>query len=117
MGPLWPEGEPTAITECQQQWRETLGDDWAKEIKTGPTVPGTGPVVTGDVDCSDDLRLVVDVEVPPDLSDEEIAQWVARMTHELDAAHRAQGGHGLELESAESYQEARVPVPQGGPGG
>ena len=66
-------------------------------------------------ETADAYRLVFDIDVPPDMSDDEIVRRVAELASSLDAYHRALGHAGLELESAEvavaAEVEAKTEVP------
>lgn len=55
-------------------------------------------------------RLVLDVDVPGDVGDDEVVQLVTELAASMDSYHRALGHAGLELESTEVTVAADVPV-------
>ncbi|MCY3003013.1 MAG: hypothetical protein NTV21_14520 [Planctomycetota bacterium] len=57
---------------------------------------------------SDALELVI--ELPSDVSDDEVVSTVAELVRLADAVHRARGGHGLVLDSVRCEQTAALEV-------
>lgn len=59
-------------------------------------------------ETADAYRLVIDLDVPPDVSDEDVLRHLAAIAGAADAYHRALGFTGLEIESAEAAVTANV---------
>jgi hypothetical protein len=66
---------------------------------------------------SDVAELVLTIDVPEGIADEDVVGLVAELVKRADAMHRAYGGHGLEIEegNVEIEREAPQPIPVGGP--
>lgn len=79
-GPLWPDGEPA-------EWPEE-----GKEAKAGPS------------------ELVLELDVPDDMTDDEVVQVVRELSLAMDSLHRAYGGSGLKIKRLEIDQNASVPT-------
>jgi hypothetical protein len=86
LGPLWPQGEP----------------EWYTKAATGTVTPREEP--------SGDAELVVEIDVPEGLSDDEVLAVIKRLSLEADDLHRALGGHGLKVKRLEVYQGTPAPV-------
>lgn len=84
LGPLWPEGEPAWFTKAQ----------------------------AGDQPCGD-AELVVELEIPEGVSDEEVLETILELSLRADDLHRELGGKGLKVERLEVFD--RSPVPTGVP--
>jgi hypothetical protein len=80
LGPLWPDGAP--------KW-------FARNFGSGTGENG---------------ELVVEIEVPDGVSDDEVLSAVERISLAADDLHRSLGGHGLRVKRLEITQEAGVPV-------
>jgi hypothetical protein len=65
---------------------------------------------------SENVELVLTIDVPDRISDEDVLGLVAGLVKRADAVHRAYGGHGLQVEegNVEIDRESLEPVPAGG---
>jgi len=86
LGPLWPQGVP----------------EWYTEAATKTVAPHEEP--------SGDAELVVEIDVPEGISDDEVLAVIERLSLDADDLHRALGGHGLKVKRLEVYQGAPAPV-------
>jgi hypothetical protein len=59
-------------------------------------------------ETAEGLRLVIDIQVPPDIEDDEVVRRVTLLTTALDDYYRVCGYTGLELELAEVVIAAEV---------
>jgi hypothetical protein len=99
-GPLWPDGRPPY--------------GWPEPERSGaPQVLSERPVA---VPKSDNAELVLTIDVPEGIPDEDVLGLVAELVTRADALHRAYGGHGLEVEegNVEINRETPQPAPAGG---
>ncbi len=66
-------------------------------------------------DRSDDeesvSNLELEIEVPDDICDEELIDYLTRIAVAADALHRAQGGHGIDVEHVEVHGTVEAGVP------
>ncbi|MEM8495504.1 MAG: hypothetical protein AAF663_08980 [Planctomycetota bacterium] len=85
-GPMWPDGVP---------------DGW----------PDVDPLTGRSLETSSkDLKLQVEIDLPDDLSEDEIKQAIVELTLKLNAAHRERGGQGLDVREIRLPQTAGVPA-------
>lgn len=85
-GPMWPDGVP---------------DGW----------PDVDPLTGRSLETSSkDLKLQVEIDLPDDLSEDEIKQSIVELTLKLNAAHRERGGQGLDVREIRLPQTAGVPA-------
>jgi hypothetical protein len=62
-----------------------------------------------------DGEIVMELEVPEGLSDEEVARLASEAARHADAIYRAGGGRGLKVEWVEVRRGQPAPLPAGGP--
>lgn len=79
-GPLWPEGEP---------------DEWPEE---------------GQEERAGDEVFSVTLDVPADVSEDEIESIVRELSVRLDECHVAEGGRGVVIDSVDLPRRATMPV-------
>ena len=109
LGPLWPDGPPEgwpqdAPPASPPHTRRKKRQSVPKPIRSRKPPEPCG-----------DAELVVEIEVPTDVTDEELIRAVGELADRADGWHRALGGDGLKIERLEIGTEARVP--EGAPHG
>jgi uncharacterized protein YegP (UPF0339 family) len=83
--------------------------DWHKDAKLA-SIKSQKKFISSDPDRNPQGELVVEIEVPEGVSDQEVLEVVGRLSYEADDLHRALGGHGLKIKSVEIHQGTTSPV-------
>lgn len=103
LGSLWPDDPPIWYVEGRA-WMERL----LAESKDSSEGKAGIPPDPGDEPCGD-TEVVVEIEIPEGVSEEEFLEQVGKMAEFADDLHRAHGGHGLKIDCIEIFDGASVP--------
>jgi hypothetical protein len=103
-GPVWPDGEPAGWPGPPYNYPDS-------PVVEDPSAQGTAPVETW-VDGGDEI--VIELDVPEDLTQDDILRGIASLVDAADDLHRAHGGNGLQVADITIEREAGCPagVPQ-----
>jgi len=91
LGPLWPDGEPGGLAKYANR---------PAEEKSGGTSDESGG----------GAELVMEIDVPEGVTDDEVLAVIGRLTLGADRLHRDLGGHGLKVKSLEVFEGVAAPV-------
>jgi hypothetical protein len=101
----------TALRQDYEKLR-AAATEWTDETPVPPEFfePSSPPVSLAGEEPEPNNELVLQIEVPPGATEEEVLEFVKQLVDKVDALDRAYGGQGLRVKSLEAFDEAALPV-------
>lgn len=66
-------------------------------------------LLNGDSTSSAPTALEISIEIPNDLPPDKLKEFIRQAVSSADAVHRSRGGHGLQIDTVECFEDSRVP--------